>query len=137
MQHEAARTLRNARMHAELQSEWGTVSTCPSNSLITKYGCPIVLTTEKAFLYAPKGKGVCPYGDQEDIEPTIMDTEEAWNQTYPTHFTFIHFFSGPIPEQFEGIHEALDFSNRCGAVNGADIVALKSVMDMGSRRNDL
>ena len=84
LQHEAARTLRNARMHAELQSGWGTVSTCPSNSSITRFGFPTVWTKGKALVYVPKGKNASLYSDQEYIQPTVMDTGNAWQQIHPT-----------------------------------------------------
>ena len=81
-QHEAARSLRNARMHAEVHGNWGTIFTCPSSTMISKFGFPIVWTKEKAFVYTPDGSKSFPYGDWEDIEPTIMGVEEAWEQVH-------------------------------------------------------
>ena len=57
-----------------------------------------------------------------------MGAEEAWEQIHPQLFTYIHFFSGPVPERFEGIHEALDFFPRIGGANGAELTALKAMM---------
>ena len=88
---------------------------------------------DKAFLYTPDGSKSFPYGDWEDIQPTVMGAEEAWEQIHSKLFTYIHFFSGPVPERFEGIHEALDFFPRIGGANGAELTALKAVMEKGAR----
>ena len=72
-------------------------------------------------------------GDWEDTQPTVMGVEEAWEKVHPQLFTYIHFFSGPIPERFEGIHEALNFPPSTGGANGAQLTALKAVMDKGAR----
>ena len=101
----------------------------PSSTPISRFGFPIVWTKEKAFLYTPDGSKSFPYGDWEDIQPTVMGVEEAWAQIHSKLFTYIHFFSGPVPERFEGVHEALDFFTRIGGANGAELTALKAVIE--------
>ena len=120
-------------MHAEVHGTWGTVSTCPSSPSISRFGFPVVWTKDTAFIYTPDGSKSFPYGDWEDIQPTVMGAEEAWEQIHSKLFTYIHFFSGPVPERFEGIHEALDFFPRIGGANGAELTALKAVMEKGAR----
>ena len=81
-QHEAARSLRDARIHVGVRGGWGTVSTCPSHSSITSFGVSIVWTVDKAFLHVPQGNNSFTLGNQEDTQPTVMDAKEAWKNRH-------------------------------------------------------
>ena len=63
------------------------------------------------------------------FNPPLWGSEEAWEQIHSKLFTYIHFFSGPVLERCEGIHEALDCFPTIGGANGAELTALNAVME--------
>ena len=79
--------------------------------------------------------GVSPFhmGIGRTFSPPLWEPRKPGNKFTQNFFAYIHFFSGPVLERFEGIHEALDFFPRIGGANGAELTALKAVMEKGAR----
>ena len=71
------------------------------------------------------------------FNPPSWESKKPGSKFTQQLFTYIHFFSGSVPERFEGIHEALDFFPRIGGANGAELTALKAVMDKTGAREGM
>ena len=133
--HGVARALRNARMLAErVGGSWGQVTTNPhSPGTNGKFGYPIVWGEAHAIVYAPD---LNVPSDQRSKAPPcqVMSVDEAWEMVSEHLFEFVHLFEGAIPAKLEGIHEALNFHQRCGGSQGVEVPSHSNIVEMSATR---
>ena len=134
VKYEAARALRNARIMAQGASDedWGNIATNPHSPTGNgKFGYPIVWLKDYAIVYSPEV-------DQKTKQifhrhGTMIPIGDAWQMVRDNIFEYIHLFDGPIPKEFEGIHEALDFFHRCGGAQSVEMPTHNTILEFGPK----
>ena len=110
---------------------WGPVATNPHSHACTgKFGYPIVWLKGYAVLYSPEFTA----GRKQPFKQhgRVLPVEEAWSVISNKVFEFVHLFDGPIPTQFSGIHEALNFRHRCGGTQHVEMPTQNYIVELGA-----
>ena len=101
-----------------------------SHSCTGKFGYPIIWLKGYAFLYSPGFTG----GKKQPCKQhgRVLPVSAAWSLISNKVFEFVHLFDGPIPAQFSGIHEALNFRHRCGGTQNVEMPTQNYIVELGA-----
>ena len=103
----------------------------PSNN--GRFGYPIVWGEGHAIVYAPDLS--LPKEERSKAPPgQVLLVDEAWDMVSNHSFGCVHLFEGAIPAKLMGIHEALDFHQRCGGMQGVEMPTQTNIVEMSATR---
>ena len=109
----------------------GPVATNPHSHACTgKFGYPLVWLRRYAGLYSPE----FTEGRKQPFKQhgRVLPVDEAWSIVSNKVFEFVHLFDGPIPAQFLGIHEALNFQHQCGGMQNVEMPT-QNIVELGTK----
>ena len=113
-----------------IDEDWGHIATNPhSPACHGKFGYPIVWSKDYAVVYSPELNQ--EKQQLQDCHGIVLPVGDAWQMVRDNVFEFVHLFDGPIPREFEGIHEALDFYHRCGGTQGVEMPTHNTILELG------
>ena len=63
----------------------------------------------------------------------VLPVGDVWQMVHDNVFEYVHLFDGPIPREFEGGHEALDFYHRCGGTQSVEMPTHNTILEHGPK----